>query len=338
MPNIPLLEPTVLRGVVQQLPLPENLVLSNLLPRADYPFNVVTWDILRGSRTVGKPNVPNAEAHIVPRLGRAQGTAAMIYYREKKVFQPTTTEWIRRVGTIGTLQSAEEAILRELQDLNVRCDNFVEYGCWQAMKGSWSASYPDVQINLDYGFKSSHKPHPANNWAATGTTGNQIIDDITAWQLVVQRDARVTPTDVFTSSKVLTYIFDAFARQGNGTMLSDTMKDQYYRTGVLPGFLGLNWHKVEGQYVDDTGTVNQFVPDNALYLASLTNYAGTAPFEILSGPSADFESPANYIGKFTKSWNEPDPSGRQVLLEYMFLPVIYLPDNFLYVADVTSTT
>jgi hypothetical protein len=39
---------------------------------------------------VAKPNVPNSEAHIVPRLGRSQEAASVIYLREKKVFDPTT--------------------------------------------------------------------------------------------------------------------------------------------------------------------------------------------------------------------------------------------------------
>ena len=72
MPDVSLLEPTVLRGVVEKLTAPENLVLSNSLPKTPWPYPSVTWDVIKGSRMVAKPNVPNSEAHIVPRLGVSQ--------------------------------------------------------------------------------------------------------------------------------------------------------------------------------------------------------------------------------------------------------------------------
>jgi hypothetical protein len=86
MPDIPLLTPVVLRGVVEKLPLPDSLILSNKVPSSPWPYPTATWDVVKGSRNIAKPNVPNSEAHIVPRLGRSQMSAAFIYLREKKVF------------------------------------------------------------------------------------------------------------------------------------------------------------------------------------------------------------------------------------------------------------
>lgn len=336
MAEIPLLEPTVLRGVVQTLMTPETLVLSNLLPRSTTPVPYVTWDVLRGSRTVAKPNVPNAEAHIVPRLGRSQSSASLAYFREKKLFSPTTTEWIRRIGTLGDIDSAENAILREVQDLNLRCDNFVEWACWQALTGHFYAAYPDVTIDVDYQFRASHKPTPAVNWS-TATIFN-IRDDIIAWQRVVQRDARgVGLTDAFVTSKTMSYIFDAAARTGNGTLLTENMRDAFYKNpNMLPGFMGLNWHVVEGQYDTDDGSTALFLADDAVVMGNFSSQGGTPPMEIIYGPSADFDAPQGHTGKFTKAWNEPDPSGHQVLLELQMLPVIYLPDQFIYVANVNA--
>lgn len=332
MPNIPLLEPTVIREVVATLQTPENLVLSNLLPTDSYPFPTVTWDTLRGSRTVGKPNVPNAEAHIVPRLGRGQSSASMIYFREKKVFSPTTLYWIRAIGSgLGTLQRAEDAILREVTDLNTRCDNFVEWSAWQAITGRLQFTYPDVTADINYQYRASHKPAPGADWSSA--TAEQIREDVLAWKRLIQRDARVAATDAFVSEPTINYIFNAFARQGDGTLLSDNMKDQYYRTNTLPGFLGLDWHIVEGQYDTDAGDTALFLPDNALVLANLSQ---DRPMEVLYGPTADTAAPQGHTGKFTKTWEEEDPSARQVLLELNFLPVIYRPDQFVYVADVTA--
>lgn len=333
---IPLLEPTVIREVVATLQTPENLVLSNLLPKDTYPFPNVVWDTIRGSRTVGKPNVPNAEAHIVPRLGRGQSAASMIYFREKKVFSPTTLYWIRALGSgIGTLETAENAILREVTDLNTRCDNFVEWACWQAVTGQLAFTYPDVTANINYNYRSSHKPTPGTDWATAN--GSQIRADVLAWKRLIMRDARVSATDAFVSEPTINYIFNAFARgvdgTGSGTLLSDDMKNQYYQTNVLPGFLGLNWHIVEGQYDTDAGDTALFLPDNALLLANLSS---ERPMEILYGPTADLGAPQGHTGKFTKTFEEEDPSATQVLLELNFLPIITRPDSFVYVADVTA--
>jgi hypothetical protein len=108
---------------------------------------------------VAKPNVPNSEAHIVPRLGRSQASAAFVYLREKKVFEPTTLHWLRTPGQLAAT-NAEAAVLREVNDLNQRFDNFAEFLIWSAMKGALAFDFPDVQANVDYQFPASHKPSP----------------------------------------------------------------------------------------------------------------------------------------------------------------------------------
>jgi hypothetical protein len=330
MPDIALLEPVVIREVVQKLNIPENLVLSNRLPKTPYPYPSVTWDVIRGSRTVGRPNVPNSEAHIVPRLGIAQQAAAFLYYREKKVFQPTTLHWLRAPGSVSNLNNAEMAVMREVTDLNQRCDNLVEWCCWQALTGMLSFSYADVSANVDYLIPASHKvAGPVVSWNTA--TPDQIVKDVQAWKRLISRDARVKATEAWATEPTITKILSAFARAAT-TIMSDRMRDAYYGSGVLPGFLGLDWNEVESQYDTDTGSVALFLPDNALVL---TNLSENRPMEIMEGPTADDEAPDGFTGKFSKTWKEKDPSARQFLLEYNFLPIITRPEQIVYVADVT---
>jgi hypothetical protein len=332
VPNIPLLEPLVIREVVQLLPVPETLALSSALPRSANPFPTVTWDIIRGSRTVGKPNVPNAEAHIVPRLGRSQKSASFIYFREKKVFSPTTLHWIRALGQTGSLQNAEDAIMREVTELNTRCDNLVEWACWQAMSGTLAFTYPDVAGSIDYDFRSTHKPTAGVAWSSA--TAMNIVNDIIAWKRLIQRDARVPAKEAWSTEVTMQRIFNAFATGATSSaagLLSDNMKDQFYKTGILPGFMGLDWRTVEGQYDTDTGSTALFLPDGAL---ALTNLTDGRPMELLNGPTADDQAPNGFTGKFTKTWQEEDPSARQILLELNFLPIITKPDQIVYVSNV----
>jgi hypothetical protein len=252
MPYIPLLEPVVLRGVVEKFTTPETMTMLNKLPQTPWPFPSVTWDIIKGSRMVAKPNVPNSEAHVVPRLGRSQASAAFVYLREKKVFEPTTLHWLRTPGELAA-RNAEQAVLREVNDLNQRFDNFAEFLCWGALKGNLAFDFPDVQANVDYQFPASHKPTPTVGWDTA--TPQQIVADIRAWKRLIRRDGRVDAKEAFLTELTLAYIFDSFAANGLNAplLLSDRMKDQYYSTGTLPGFMGINWQTIETVYDDDAG-------------------------------------------------------------------------------------
>lgn len=336
MPDISLLEPMVLRGVIEKFLAPETLVMLNRVPQTPWPYPSVTWDVIRGSRMVAKPNVPNSEAHIVPRLGRSQEAASFIYLREKKVFEPTTLHWLRTPGELAA-RNAEQSVLREIADLNMRFDNFAEYMIWGAMRGMLVFDYPDVVATVDYKLPASHKPTPSTGWSTA--TPQQIVSDIRAWKRIVQRDSRVPAKEAFATELTLAYIFDSFAATGNagsnfmaGTLLSDRMKDQYYAQGTLPGFMGLNWSTVETVYDDDAGTSTLFVPDNALFMG---NYTDQRPIEMMIGPTADDEAPDNFTGKFAKTWKDKDPSARQYLLEWNLLPIVTRPEQMLYVADVS---
>lgn len=351
VPEISLLQPTVLRGVVERFTAPESLEMLSRVPTTPHPFPTVQWEVIRGSRAIARPNVPNSEAHIVPRLGRSSESASFVYLREKKVFEPTTLHWLRQaannVGELAKIR-AEEAVLREVKDLNQRFDNFAEFSIWQALTGKLTLDYPDVQAEVDYKFLPSHKPKVSASWATA--TPKQIVSDIRALKRLINRDGRVNANEAYATEKTIAYIFDAFANTGNaavnfhgGVLLSDRMKDSYYQTGTLPGFMGLNWRPQEAVYdaagaaytasPTDPGQEQMFLADNALILG---NFTENRPIELFIGPTADDEAPEGFTGKFAKTWKDKDPSARQYLLEWNLLPVITRPEQFVYVADVTA--
>lgn len=322
MPDISLFEVAVLNGVVEKLTDPTDYTWLGNVPTTNSPYPVASWEVVRGSRTVAKPNTPNAEAHIVPRMGRGLETASFIYTREKKVLEPTTLHWLRAVGSQTNKENAEKAAMRELTDLNQRIDNLQEWSLWQAIQGMIVFDSADLSVVVDYKMPVSHKPNASVDWG-TATPAN-IISDVTAVKRLISRDGRVNAEDAYAAPETIDQIFTAFA--GNGaTLLSDRAKDQYYSSGVLPGFLQLNWRPVDETY-DVEGSA-----DPALYLPAgkviFGNFKKNRPIEMLYGPSADDDAPANHIGKFSKSWKEKDPSARQILVELNFLPVVTRPEQ-----------
>jgi hypothetical protein len=369
VPDISLLEPMVLRGVVEKWVTPESLMMLNRLDQTPHPYPYATWDVIKGSRMVAKPNVPNSEAHIISRLGRSQESAAFIYLREKKVFEPTTLRWLREPGEIARL-NAEKSVLREINDLNMRFDNFAEWSIWQALGGGIAYNYADVQATVDFKFPSSHFVTPAAPWvqntsltyhtgtgaatdlgsanvnlgAGTGTVTYaspfQIIEDVRSWKRIVQIHGRVPAREVFATSVTMASLMEAWVHGGAGstvnipaTMISDRMKDEYFSTGILSGFMGLTWTTVEQVYENDSGNLTFFVPDGQLYLG---NYTDQRPLELLIGPTADEEAPSGFAGKYAKTWKEKDPSARQYLLEWHLLPVVYRPEQMLVATGIVS--
>jgi hypothetical protein len=380
MPDISLLEPVVLRGVVEKFVTPETLVLLNRLDQTPWPFPSATWDVIKGSRMVAKPNVPNSEAHIISRLGRSQESAAFIYLREKKVFEPTTLHWLRVPGEIARV-NAEQAVLREINDLNMRFDNFAEWSCWQALGGGINYNYADVSAVVNYKFPASHFVTPATPWVnnpsltyfttggatagtgaaqgnpltlgqantrLTGGTGTityanpvSILEDVRSWKRVVQIHGRVPAKEVFATSVSMAALMEAWTQATSGatvnipaTMLSDRMKDEFYSTGIMSGFMGLVWNTVEQVFESDLGNITFFVPDGQLYLG---NYTDQRPIELLIGPTADDEAPDGFTGKYAKTWKEKDPSARQYLLEWHLLPIVTRPEQMLVATGIIGT-
>jgi hypothetical protein len=231
---------------------------------------------------------------------------------------------LRTPGQLAA-RNAEAAVLREINDLNVRFDNFVEFCLWQAIQGRIVLDYPDVQADIDYKYPTSHKVTASVLWASA--TVPQMMADVRAWKRQIQRDGQVPVREVFTTENTLAQVFDAFAANGNAAgLMSDRMRDEYYSTGMLPGFLGLNWIVCESIYEADNGTEERFLDEGVMVFANLTD---NRPLEFLEGPTADDDAPDGHTGKFSKTWKEKDPSFRQYLMEYSFLPVIYRPEQFL---------
>lgn len=334
MPEISLLKPTVLNGVIETLTAPQELRGIRLLPKEPHPFPTVLYDTVRGSRLLATPNVPNAEAHIAPKLGVGQVSAGYLYVREKKVFDPTTMYWLRREGTLAT-KRAEAAVTREVQDLSDRVDRFMEYCIWRGMfTGRLVINEADVKVDVNFGIAATHKPVLAtvDKWDYTQgtdpTTGRPyysapIREQVNAWKRLVSRDGMANVTEAWMNA----YTADIMMRNTvfTGNNISDRQKDAFQNTNTIPGLWGINWNVYDLAY-ESGGQVIPFIPDGVIVFVAPEG----RPFEMLEGPSADFGAPPESTGRFTKTWQEEDPSARQALIEQNFFPALFKPDQIIY--------
>ena len=106
------------------------------------------------------------------RLGRQQESAAFVYLREKKVFEPTTLHWLREPGQLAAI-NAERAVLREVNDLNISVRQLRGVQHLAGAGGHPDLQLPDVQATVNYKFPASHIITPAAPWVA-GTAGDWV--------------------------------------------------------------------------------------------------------------------------------------------------------------------
>lgn len=332
-----MLDPAVLPGLVEKLPVQENLWLTKITPTRSFPVigQPISWDILRGNRQMALANTLGAEAHVIGPLGRSLGMAMPINVREKKPFSPMVQGWFRQPGALSQVR-AEDEILREIQDLNYRLDLLIEYCLWQAISGSLLVPYgpaegnqPDVTVN--YEFANTHTVYPGTAWNAV-TDPVDIVADIQAWKELVEVDGGVEVTQAYLTQPTLEVIFRAFASKPE--LLSDSMKTQFYTTGQLPGFMGLNWRVVRASYVNKAGQTKKFVDDNKILMG---NYTEGRPIELAETPHAEYVDPG-FTGRLSKVSDKSfDPAGYWYLLDYNFIPIVTRPEQMLVAPNINAT-
>ena len=329
MPEITLLNPTVLLGVIQELQFPDTFAGTALLRGGGTepnPWPVAEWDVVASNKEIASPNTPNVEAKIVPRLGVGKRTASMVYLREKKIFRATTLHWLREPGSLAT-KNAEQAVMREIADLDRRFAAFVEFCFWSMAAGTLTLAFADVKATVDYGVAATHTPTVTTAWATIATA--DVIGDVMAWKRLINEDgAGAVAGDVFLNSVTMETVANNAAIIA---LFSDRMKDAYLSTGSISGLLALNWKTYDSSYVNSSGSTVKYIPDARVFMFASNP---ERPWFLMEGPSADHEAPAGHIGKYAKSWIEPDPSARQYLEEYHFLPILERPDQIIW-ADVS---
>ena len=327
MPEIALLEPRVLNGVIQEFEGPEELRGRALMGEPERDINP-TWeyDIDRPSRgALTTFNSPNGEARILDQMkvGHIQGGYA--YIRDKKTFTPTAMRWLRAPGeNTANAANAERTVLRELNDMRQQHMRGEEISIWSMLQGMWTYDLiSGGSVTVDYQIPSAHTPSALSGNARWGQSSDNPIGNIQGWKRVVVRESGFPIVNAMMNSVTM----DLFNRLPEvKDQLSDRQKDNYTREGVVPRFFGIDWIEYDGGYVNSNDAYAPYIPDNKIIFFAP---GGSPAWGMKYGPSADDEAPSGHTGPFVKTWSDKDPSGRQVLMEINFMPVLYKPTQLL---------
>jgi hypothetical protein len=242
------------------------------------------------------PNVPNSEAHIVPRLGISQESSTLVYLREKKVFQPTTLHWLKAPGSTTALRNAETEVLKEVKDLNLRFDNFWEWALWQAVQGTLVIDSPDVQANVDYKLSSSHKVTACT--AVEGRVADRHRREHHGVEEAPDPGRPGQAKVAYATSDTLNLIVTSFTKRGiNADVRADEGRVLQHRHPDR-----LHGHELDfgGQVYDVRQPTTPRSPRSASWLNNksciIGDFTTNRPIELLQGPTADDEAPDGFIG------------------------------------------
>ena len=325
MPDLAILEPRVLNGVIERMPPADGMLGHQIVGRQSWPDAYWEYDIVTRRRNIARPNTPNSPAIIVDQNGVGKMRGGFIYTREKKLFSPTTMRWLRAPGQMAA-SAAEAAILREVQELRDRQFRWEEFLIWKMLAaGSFDLTALGHQVAVDYQIAATHLPTVGTFWTLPTA---DLQGDMTDFKRVISRDSDARLVTMYGNGPTLETFYSHMQVQSS---LNDAQRGAMVTEGVLPRFQQVTFVEYDRGYVDDfttpaTPVFVPYIPDG--YLVGVAD-GGPTTFAYLDGPSADWDAPEGTTGTWAKTWQEEDPSTRQALLESNGMPVLYQPDHML---------
>ena len=345
-----LFEPKVFLEMTRAMEPNRGLLLYNSTAKDTTVFPYAEWVQKNGRFSeLAEYNLPNSKANLIDRQpgGQTPRNAALAYIREGDYFTPTATLFIKDIeaGNAAAVKPAEKIIAEQVQEVNDRINNRIEWSLWQAVQGELTYTGKNTgTFTVDYGFRDTHKATLSSDDQWTGTpTVESLITTIRNAKRTVLKDGGVDANEVFLTGPTMDLLISAWTHaavsDANRQLLTDTQLNQYYATGEIKGFMGTETWKTLDQYYDVRNADGQTVETKS-YLPHGTvlfmNRNANKAIRYVTGPTADLEAPRGHIGRFSKTWFNEDPSGQQFIVEEMGLPVVDRPDQFMTL-NVAST-
>lgn len=272
---------------------------------------------------------PLVPGQIVVDEGFTTKTFRPAYIKDKKVFTPqrTITRLLgERIGGEYTpAQRLELAVANELANKLARLERRLEWMAVQALyfgKVTVVGDHYQARV-VDFGRDAGNTvvKTTGNKW---GDAGIVPLDDLETWGGLAEApitDWYMTPDAYSIFSKSPAVKEQQGWLRGNSTINADAVLDRnLVQMGMINGLR--IWVIPKLQVKQSDGTVVRMVPDGTVIGVADSYFEGVRHF----GAIQDVEHflPGAY---FVKSWIEPDPSVRYMLLQSAPLMVPYRPNS-----------
>jgi len=293
----------------------------------------IYFDVLTGKPRLAPFVSPLVEGQIVESLGYTTNSFKPAYIKDKRVFEDGKA--VRRApgqaiaGPIDPMELRRINLATESLDQIAMLNRRLE---WMASKIMLTGSvtitgdkYPTTVVN----FGRDASLTVTNTGTALWTdVASDPIADLENWAGLIRASSGANAVDVIMAQNV----FSIFRSNAKVKALVDKNSGFSRRTDLDLGpnsmragasymgtFGAFNIWVYSDSYVDETGTVGKYIPDNYLVMAATGQVEGVRHFGAIKDETAGFQA----LDYFQKSWTLPDPAARFLMLQSAPLVVPY---------------
>jgi hypothetical protein len=331
---VDLYSPAVLNRVVQDLKGDtQSFLLDTFFPEISVSLTEeIYFDVLAGKPRLAPFVSPLVEGQIVQSLGYTTNSFKPAYIKDKRVFEDGKA--IRRspgmpiAGPIDPMQQRQVAIASESADQLAMLTRRQEWMAAAALLTGrvtiTGEKYPTVVVDFGRDASLTVTLSGADLWSAGTSTP---LEDLETWAGLIRTASGANAVDVVMAQDVYT----AFRSNDDVKELLDKSVGLSARTNLDIGpdstRAGATYKGTVGDfriwvysdsYVDESGAVGKYVPDGYLAMAS-TQLEGVRHYGAIRDEAAGFQA----LDYFSKSWTQPDPAARYLLLQSAPLVVPY---------------
>jgi hypothetical protein len=282
----------------------------------------IHFDTLDGKRRISPFVSPLVEGQIVATLGYKTATLKPAYIKDKRVFdmnRPLKRSAGEPIG--GNMAPADRQralVARDMQDQISMLNRRMEVMAGEVLTTGKSTISGDkyATVVLDFGRAAGNSITAATLWSVTTSLP---LDDLQDWSQIMLQSTGVMATDVIMTPDVWkvfrnnTSIKDRLNLQRSANVMP-TMEQagQIQEGGVYMGSIdNFNVFVYAGWYVDPADGVEKPIIPIKTVILTAPQLEGVRAY----GAIRDEEAGLQAVPYYVKSWVEPDPSVRFLMLQ-----------------------
>lgn len=280
----------------------------------------IHFDVITQRRRLAPFVSPVVQGKIVQSSGMVTKTFKPAYIKDKRIFDSSRP--LKRIagesigGTFDPLHRVERLLVLELQDQVNMIDRRLETMASEILTtGSVNIegdSYPAQNVDFGRDPALTVTLTGANRWSDSTTSP---LDDLQDWSQLILQKSGVLANDVVMSLDVWKVfrshpiVAAELARlRSNSTLQPDALTTE---GGIFMGTLhGFNIFVYSSWYVDDNGDEQPIFPAKTLVMSS-AGMQGLRAFGAIRDDAAGFQA----LPYYPKSWTDPDPSMRYLMMQ-----------------------
>ena len=320
----------VLSRVVAELPQPAPFLLNSFFPTVQTEESEeIHFDVDSGRRRLAPFVSPVVAGQIVQSQGYTTKSFRPAYIKDKRVFdanRPFKRAIGERLGgAISPAQRQQLALARDLSDQIGMLTRRQEVMAAEVLRTGKITVEGDLypKVVVDFGRHADLTPAALTSTARWGQSAAKPLDNLQDWSLKVTQHSGATATTVIMDAKS----YAAFAADHAVKELLDRFRGQAALSPTVVGeggrymgtigdfdiFVYAGWYESP-----TTGALTPYLPDGTVIITS-PDLEGVRAYGAIRDEEAGFQA----LPYFPKSWVEPDPAVRYLLLQSAPLIVPY---------------